>query len=437
MPGNVSFRAERAREKHPELESRKRLAALLLAARSLHLPSASAEQRELVDDLLRSADRVARDVGLLRDSSISLDLFLRSMADEVERQYRGQERLPAASSIRELVARLRHNAENVDCLRCVQHSPGPSRQFLPLGRSEKVCQGDPALDLENMRNGAVCWQPFQNLFRFALLTAQEAYDAVLPTDCRIDLDFEFHTCGTREPALGAKTLFPSTDRPNARRTIVQITLPEDHFNFEHFAALLYLIFHEVCVHGPQAWYVAGKRDGTPEDCPFREGFVDAAAAEILEDALHNRVAALAPDLQPFADDIARKTKAEHNRRSDVTPEEANPDTRKTSTIRRIRQQRARGVKIFERLRKRVQINGSQPTGHLAIRLALCANVLDLSDAALIDLVEQLDRVTDLKLHFSQDRQSRYQRLKDLVSAPSPRLSEIKALILQKFDTKEF
>ncbi|MXP65335.1 hypothetical protein E0493_18465 [Roseomonas sp. M0104] len=431
MPGNVCFRADATGGQHPGLESRKRLSALLRAARSLHLPEATPEERDLVDDLLRAAEKAARNLGPLKDCDTRLDAFLRDMADEVDSQYRTQERLPAAVNIRKLVNRLREDALSVSCESCVGHGAAKP------GAAEKVCRDDSRIDGQNMRNGAACWAPFQGLLQFALLVAQEAYDAVLPQDCQIDLAVEFHTCGTRESALGARTKFPATDRPGARRAIVEVTLPEDHFNFEHFAALLYLIFHEVCVHGPQAWSTAGKRAGTLEDCPFREGFVDAAAAELLEEALHVRMAALAPDLLPFAEDIALKTKAEHNRRRDVTPEEASPDARKTAAIRRVRQQRARGVKLFERLKKREAAGASRLTGHLAVRLALCANVLDVPDAALVELIERLERVTDPKLPYSPVKQGYYRRLRSLVIAPSPALDEIRSLLSRSVDNREF
>ncbi len=102
-----------------------------------------------------------------------------------------------------------------------------------------------------------------------------------------------HTSGED---IGARTRFPTHDDFGDRNATVEINLPVDWFDEAHMKRLPYLMFHEICVHGPEAWHGASRSRAGPqrtsERCSFREGFVDAAATHTLVSWLQTQPSAL-------------------------------------------------------------------------------------------------------------------------------------------------
>jgi len=152
-----------------------------------------------------------------------------------------------------------------------------------------------------------------------------------------------------------------------RAAAVAINLPLQEFRDNHFCHLPFTMFHEVFVHGPQAWETDGCRAVVGEHCALREGFVDAAACAVLQAALDAK--SLPPMLDPFFEAVRLGIGEAHRIRSEGPVLPKSPEAA----------ERERMAKKFRKLGRTVYEKLADREPPCATKLALCLNLLELAD----------------------------------------------------------
>jgi hypothetical protein len=382
----ISFRGDVAHTNHPELTARKQLAARALLARNLGL---LAKQNRLPTAALRKLAKTASyhiDVEA-EDSRTSLTDFLGAMVGAVkERWGKDQDGADSASAehsaIVDLVlGQLSQEAEKVSCQSCKDQR-----------REHTHCTGK-AGDAYIVARRAVCLDFVTEIFAFLVELAEAHYKPLLQPSPTGALVIRLKTIHTHDRKLGASTRF-SGDGPQCRRAEVLLNLPIK-FNATHLKRLPYSLFHEIFVHAPEAWETPAPRPtvrvDTHERCPFREGFVDAAARYVLRQALRNRQ--LVPTAHhDLAEHYRRETDTAHKDRLSHGPEGVDFDDDQDDLIIN----RESGALIFDRL-------ADNNLGEEAVRLAICLNRLPLPEDDRTRLIVALRTMTDALCWDEPDR----------------------------------
>lgn len=185
---------------------------------------------------------------------------------------------------------------NLDCTKCVHNS-----------NTSGVCQNKLVADqkvVEHPLSRVSCLTFASEMFEKLVAEAGTYYRSLFTAagasaaNGGMALIFKLRLSPSYENALGGYTLFLGGDSDSARRCEVTLTLPIHHFGHRDLGALPYVMFHEIFVHGPEAWPTSGNRQPTATTCKMREGFVDAAAAYYLTELLRRRglVFSSLPDL---------------------------------------------------------------------------------------------------------------------------------------------
>jgi hypothetical protein len=336
MPPTPLFRANFEHDVHLLLRDRKQLAMQILLVRSLQIPVQDADPR-LHKRLAEIAQKI-RGVGEpdLDDDAVSLADFLANLArkfrDYVEyftKKWKLQKNSPELIQIRQFMREVR-------CLR-LKLSSRPQEELQWLGE----------------------------IFTWLVNIAETIYAPVLRGSISSGLALRLCTLPESARELTGETSFVG-DKIACRAADVAIKLPLQHFCDNHFCHLPFTMFHEVFVHGPQAWDTNGCRNIVGEHCALREGFVDAAACAALQAALDKK--SLPRMLGPFFEAVRLGIGEAHRIRSEGPGSSKSPEAEEHE--RMIRKFRKVGRTAYEKLA------GKKPC---AMQLALCLNLLELSD----------------------------------------------------------
>jgi hypothetical protein len=347
------FRAYFEHDVHLLLRDRKQLAMQILLVRTLQIPAQKADPK-LHKRLVEIAQKI-RDVGKpdLDDDEVSLADFLANLV----RRFRGfaksftkKWKLQKGSQERKQVAQFLYE---VRCLR---------------------------LKLSSRTQEELQW--LGEVFTWLVNIADTVYAPVLGGSNCSGLDLRLCTLPESAQELTGETSFVG-DKTDCRAADVAIKLPLQHFCDSHFCHLPFTMFHEVFVHGPQAWHTNGCRHVVGEHCALREGFVDAAACAVLVAALDAK--SLPRMLGPFFEAVRVGIGEAHRIRSEGPGSSKTPDADEHE--RMVRKFRKLGRTAYEKLADK------KPC---AKQLALCLNLLELSDkdegGRLVDRLNQaIDR----------------------------------------------
>ena len=354
MPPTSLFRANFEHDVHLLLRDRKQFVMQILLVRSFQIPVQDADSK-LHKRLAEIAQKI-RDVGKpdLDNDAVSLADFLanlvrqfRSHVEIFTKKWKLQKDSPELNQIRQFMHEVR-------CLR-LKLSSQPQEELQWLGE----------------------------IFTWLVNIAETIYTPVLRGSACSGLALRLCTLPESARELTGETSFVG-DKIACRAADVAIKLPLQHFCDNHFCHLPFTMFHEVFVHGPQAWHTNGCRNIVGEHCALREGFVDAAACAVLQAALNKK--SLPRMLEPFFEAVRTGIGEAHRIRSE------GPWTSKTPEAdeheRMVRKFRKLGRTAYEKLA------GRNPP--CATQLALCLNLLELSDkdegGRLVDRLNQaLDR----------------------------------------------
>jgi hypothetical protein len=331
------FRANFEHDVHLLLRDRKQLAMQVLLVRSLQIPVQDADEK-LHQRLAEIAQKI-RDVGKpdLDDDAVSLADFLANLAREFRRYVEGftkkwklQKHSPELIQIRQFMREVR-------CLQ-LKLSSRPQEELQWLGE----------------------------MFTWLVNIAETIYAPVLRGSISSGLALRLCTLPVPARELTGETRFVG-DKIACRAADVAIKFPLQHFCDNHFCHLPFTMFHEVFVHGPQAWDTNGCRIIIGEHCALREGFVDAAACAVLQAALDEKSLPLM--LEPFFEAVHFGIGEAHRIRSEGPwPSKSPEDDERERMVRKFRK---RGRTAYEKLAGRKPLCATQ--------LALCLNLLELSD----------------------------------------------------------
>lgn len=351
MPPKPLFRASFTHDMHLSLRDRKLLAAQILLARTLQIPVRSADPK-----LNRNLSKIGKKVRKLAEldldqDEVSLPDFLANLARGLRRFVKTW-RFPIRGDERKHIARFILEA-----------------RFLKYTRVTR-----PQNELHGIQ-----W--LGEMFVWLVALAEKVYAPALQGNGGGGLALRLRTLPQRTPELTGETQFNLVkDATAARAADVGIKLPLQQFSDNHLCQLPFTMFHEVFVHGPQAWKTAGCRKVVGEHCALREGFVDAAAHAVL--AAELETASLPRLLQPFREEVRYGIGEAHRQRSEAahfpeTSDDAHDLDKMTRKFRKL------GRTTFEKL-----------TGKnlCAMQLALCLNLLELPDkydgGRLVDRLDQ-------------------------------------------------
>jgi hypothetical protein len=375
----IDFEAIVRHEEHIDLRGRKQLLAKLLIARSF-----GSTASDLPEGLLSAVKSASNNEELIEDSGCSLEDFIRYILGEAV-AWTNRHRRSGSPKVQTAVASFRADLKRVSCRECVRRRLPPGLKHDNQAIKSAICNG--ANDAENLKGDPRCWKFFNRLFEKLVKVAECAYRRVLCSEVE-RLRIQFKTVRTNGSCIRANTTFPNHDSLPSRAAVASITFPVVDFHHGHYFTLPYYIFHEICVHTPQAWRVSGRRNrelDATETCPLREGFVDAAAHKLLERALENPRRF---DLhRGFLEDFSVYSSKAHFDR--VTPDPLKQQSKRPEDEEECAAVEARlcGEKLFRRMG--AQEPKDRPK-HV-IRFALSLNVLPLTKDDRTRLVTQLDK----------------------------------------------
>jgi len=385
MLDKISFEPQARHEQHPDLHGRKQLAARLLIARNLGVFA-----RDLPPATLVRVHAAAGDPKRLKDGKLALDAFLmrvfdtaRRICDEDGEVALGDE--PPLAKVTTRLARFEEELSAINCQNCVRQRLNGAAALDESAVRNAICGDNHSLNSANMGGEALCWRLLTDMFDDLVRLAEKAYAPLLRNNAHRRLQVRFHTEVTSKRSLSASTRFPrDKDRADARMSVVNLVLPVEHFNHRHYLTIPYYLFHEICVHGPESWLTAGPRGTTNERCPFREGFVDAAAVWLLTHALHRGEIASA---QQYPEYFVHATKQGHVARATIEPEVEISSASEDVALSDAARARAAGLMLFDRLEFH-EVFGS--TAEL-VKVALALNLLPLTSDQRREVMVELER----------------------------------------------
>ena len=186
------------------------------------------------------------------------------------------------------------------------------------------------------------------MFVDILEMAEHAYEPFIAGHVEAALQVRFCTQRSRDKEIGAKAMFPNDDCGGQRKTEIMLALPPDSLDHSNIRDIPYLIFHEIFVHSAESWGATSRRTPTNELCAFREGFVDAAGAQVLERGLAD------PGLRshlhrPYSEVYSRAARTRHSGRMRYTGRKEGSSNAEAAQMERVTAARNRGWKLFRRL----------------------------------------------------------------------------------------
>ena len=332
------FRADFDHDVHLMLCDRKQLVMQILLVRTLQIPVQQADPK-LYTRLVEIAQKI-RDVGklYLDKDDVSLADFLANLA----REFRGF-------------------VKSFNKKWKLKKSKSPERKQIAKFMREARCLSH---KLASRPQAELQW--FGEIFTWLVHIAEASYAPVLGNSRGLAL--RLCTQPVAESELTGETEFHSVnDAVACRAAAVAINLPLQEFRDNHFCHLPFTMFHEVFVHGPQAWETDGCRAVVGEHCALREGFVDAAACAVLQAALDAK--SLPPMLDPFFEAVRLGIGEAHRIRSEGPVLPKSPEAA----------ERERMAKKFRKLGRTVYEKLADREPPCATKLALCLNLLELAD----------------------------------------------------------
>lgn len=344
----------------PDLPSRKQVTARWLLARDFSWPARSGP---FADEEARVYEEIS---GAIRTRSVdaqSMSDFLDGVVARASQSVAGVPTLPEES-----LALLQSSVAATRCAACAARN------------AARVCEGGLG-DRVNLTSSAACLRPIVDMFIAWATAVEEAYAGILDPRGG-DLEVSLTILTTDEADIAATTKLHGEDAAGRRAAEVSLTLPLRELRPTHLGMAAYKLFHEMFVHAPEGWRAAGARTLSHDRCGIREGFVDAAAALVLDSLLRKpgKLPSFDHVLEEFREEIAR---AHADRFRSSASFAASQEARRLDHIMSSRQQ---GKRCFERLT-------AKKLGRRAARLAMCVNVLHLSDDERGEMLSLLDRAT--------------------------------------------
>jgi hypothetical protein len=276
MIGNKAVEMNRTPH-HLPLHARKSLCGrtLVLEHQMAHLAigvegAAGEELAPIYDDLLQAARKGCSNKahGSLGCNTVRLDAFLQTLAKWTEghrsvQASRNPELLPILDSLSKQLT-------EIDCAKCGNH----------------VCDGSDA-DHHTVETAGECIKPFRTMYENVLKRTLALYRSYVPDfDAIPPPVVHFNTeSATRPHHFGECAFVGGTTRydDSTRRSVSIVTLmvaPED-FDLASRQAVGYVLFHECFCHAFQGLRGAGRRESTPPEDPFAEGWMDWIAKTLL------------------------------------------------------------------------------------------------------------------------------------------------------------
>jgi hypothetical protein len=298
-------------------------------------------------------------------------------------------------AVRGMLGRAHQSAQTSKLAKAGRYIQGLSNQAnkLACGHCTKnsSCTGKPVADaavVASPNSGKTCMSYVIETFLKLVDYAGKYYNDL--TSLSGKLTIRLTATHTIEDLLSGQTEVMSGDRSDDRRANVRIILPVDHFNENHLSALPYILFHEIFVHTPEAWTTKGPRIATPEYCEFREGFVDTAAAYLLQKGLQSKSLSFDffPGLNPH---LAVRTERNQTMRASICASASLGSTALDSQIS-LAARRERGLRIFKQY---------ADDGHAQMAVALAAAV-NLMEADLARRALYLKLIEDAHRHIAAD-----------------------------------
>lgn len=352
------FRVDPDRSEHPDYDGRSKLAVRVPVVAHLEMPLDLDTARRRGHRVLARRIRNTLEVHIAQRTGYSG--ILEAVTGDVTAHRAAQQRSTGSASPQ--TAALLDTLGGLACASCT---------------TRRVCSGrttDHKI-VNDARNQATCLGFILDMFSRLVESAEAFYHVHVGEDAlsaagHPGLSLRLVTLPTLSAQLGAFTQFPSDDAVDNRCADVTVTLPVDVLDQSHLGALPYFLFHEIAVHGPEAWFDPGRRATTSTTCALREGFVDAAAVAHLIDALRQDLAFAAfPNLSLKLADLTRQ--AHLNRINPNTSAMVPAEAEAEDTRGQVRQW---GSATFEAYRAA----GLEQTGR---KLAAALNLLAASDNA--------------------------------------------------------
>lgn len=289
------FRVDPDRSAHPDYDGRSKLAVRVLVAAHLEMPlDLDAVRRK---GHVALADYIRVGLKLRIGQSAGYAGILEAVTTDVVAHRDAQQKSVGAASPH--TAALLGALVKLGCASCT---------------TMRVCSGQTTDHkiVSDARNQATCLGFILDMFARLVETAEAFYCLHVGADALAaaghpGLSLRLLVLPTQSRGMGAQTDFPSDDAVTNRCAHITVALPVDVLDKTHLGALPYFLFHEIAVHGPEAWFDVGCRVTTPSTCALREGFVDAVAVAHLIDALrHDLAFAAFPGLSQRLADLALK-----------------------------------------------------------------------------------------------------------------------------------
>jgi hypothetical protein len=373
----AKFIAKISPDSYPALQWRKKLAARILIARNL-----SSKSRVLKGSILSTVNESARDSVRAKDDSLTLEKFLREILADAKHSANLPSKRTLSPRVTEAFNDFEQDLGIVSCYNCVKYRLFDDKKLIAELIEPSICNG--TNDEPNLTDRAACLYIITSIFGMAVQLAEESYRTLLK-DAEIGLTISIKFRATEEKSLGASTTL--RDREGMRIAIIEVKLPAEDFDHHQYFNLPYYIFHEVCVHAPEAWDYPGSRPllVTPSTCPLREGFVDAAAAHILDRALSQNKLGIEHDR--FKEEFQLATQTSSLSRAIPRAEVEASDLSRDQFMQEITEARHRGQVLFLKI-------ASEIGDDAAADLALALNLLSLDDNRRDQLVAELTLALD-------------------------------------------
>ncbi|HEX7945000.1 MAG TPA: hypothetical protein VF495_10060 [Phenylobacterium sp.] len=365
----VRFEPDSAHEEHAHLPFRKQITARWLVARDFSWPLVDAFPAEILE-LTDVAHALIRS-GARRKESLSA--FLARVAADLKAQAEDIPGLPPDAT-----SRLISTVGEIQCVACAQRVGGAP------------CAGGFG-DAPNLRGLAACLEPISEVFRTVANIAEAAYGEVLDDRSealRLRLVIE---AVTGDLVTGG-TSFPE-DTPAVRSARIALGVPVETFDGNALGHAIYVLFHEVFVHGPEGWLGDGQRTPSNDRCALREGFVDAAGVHLFLRCLRDGGAPGV--LSSHVERLAADVEFAHISRVHAAPFAVSGA--RAAHIQSVVSNRRAGRDWFETLEH-------VGWADRACRLAMCLNTLSLTPEQKGALIPPLHRAIGSLKHRSTDAQ---------------------------------
>lgn len=367
MTKGSHFRAVISQAEHPSLSNRKRIRAWALIERNFRIRAVleKVERNKQLDSLIARL-LAAADSPAFLDDEVSLEKYMQRL--DAATISIVQEDTVSDAKILALVSHFRRELP-ISCADCASRV------------NAVPCNGS-LQDERIIKAGMHCWDFATGLFAFLVEIAEASYQIVLPIVPKSALQIELHTRAASSERFRGETKYHG-DTGARRHAQVIVDFPTDMLATRRLEALPNLMFHEIFIHAPEALLSEAKRDiPTPETCSLREGYMDAAANDLLIAVLTRTPHRIPGFYQEFAEQIAESSKDAHCARLDNTGYELykNDDGARNTSI--VIERRRDGQKAFNAVSKVLGLE-------IACVIGMAANVVSLDQTPRNLLVEML------------------------------------------------